>query len=338
MSRLFVPVVSGLLVLVLVLASSITWGLRQLNAPLEIPADGIFYEVSRGAALSSVTAELQQAGVIRSALVLNWYARLSGAETGIQAGEYRLMPGLTSLSLLEQFAAGDVYLHQFTIIEGWRFDEMLERLRANPAIVATDGDSADLMQALGAGDAHPEGQFLPDTYSFPRGTRDQDLLAWAHAAMQEVVEEAWRSRPEDSVLSSPYDGLILASIIEKETALDTERGIVSGVFHTRLRRGMRLQTDPTVIYGLGDAFDGDITRADLNRDTPYNTYTRGGLPPTPIALPGRASVLAAFAPVESGAVYFVATGDPDGSHYFSTTLEEHNAAVARYLARQSAGD
>ena len=336
MNKLFVPLVSGLLVLIVVLAVSVTWGLRQLNAPIEVPADGMFFEVSRGAALSTVTAQLQRAGVIRSAWVLDWYARLSGAATGIQAGEYRLTADLTSLTLLEKFAGGDVWLHQFTIIEGWRFNEMLERLRANPAIVATEASGEEIMRALGQADTHPEGQFLPDTYSFPRGTEDLELLGWAHAAMQEVVEDAWRNRPADSILSSSYDGLILASIIEKETALDTERGIVSGVFHTRLRRGMRLQTDPTVIYGLGAAFNGDITRADLNRDTPYNTYTRGGLPPTPIALPGRASVLAAFSPVESGAVYFVATGDPDGSHYFSTTLEEHNAAVARYLARQQA--
>jgi len=334
LNRLLVPVASGLLVLLLVLVLGVTWGLRQLNLPLEIPEQGIFFEVNRGAALSAVTGALQAEGVLQQAWVVDWYARLSGAETGIRAGEYRLMPGLTSLSLLEKFRAGDVYLHQFTIVEGWRFDEMLRRLRAHPAIAAGAGTGADIMAVLEQPDVHPEGQFLPDTYTFPRGTTDIELLRWANTALHSIVEQAWTERPVDSLLSEPYDGLILASIIEKETSLDAERGIISGVFHTRLRRGMRLQTDPTVIYGLGDDYTGDITRADLARDTPYNTYTRNGLPPTPIALPGRASIVAAFAPVESGAVYFVATGDPDGSHYFSSTLEEHNAAVARYLTRQ----
>jgi UPF0755 protein len=338
MSRLFVPVVSGVLVLLLVLVFGVTWSLRQLNAPLEIPDEGMFYEVSRGAALSTVTGQLQQAGVLHHAWVVDWYARLSGAETGIRAGEYLLVPGLTSVSLLEKFRAGDVYLHQFTIVEGWRFEEMLTRLRAHPARVSGPDSGAEIMTALGMPEDHPEGQFLPDTYSFPRGTADRELLEWAHAALQSVVEQAWAERPDGSILEEPYAGLILASIIEKETALDSERGIVSGVFHARLRRGMRLQTDPTVIYGLGAEFNGDITRADLARDTPYNTYTRNGLPPTPIALPGRASILAAFSPVESGALYFVATGEPDGSHYFSSNLEEHNAAVSRYLARQQAGE
>jgi UPF0755 protein len=215
---------------------------------------------------------------------------------------------------------------------------MLQRLRANPAIVAGSADGAAIMSELGSPETHPEGQFLPDTYSFPSGTRDVELLGWAHDALEQALDEAWNSRVAADILSDPYQGLILASIIEKETALESERALISGVFHRRLASGMRLQTDPTVIYGLGEAYDGNLTRADLADDTPYNTYTRGGLPPTPIALAGRASIIAAFQPAETAALYFVATGDPDGSHTFSNTLEEHNAAVRRYVERQRAGD
>ena len=240
--------------------------------------------------------------------------------------------------MLEKLSRGDVFLHQFTIVEGWRFDEMLVQLRQHPAIAAGDDSGAAIMVALGQAELHPEGQFLPDTYSFPAGTRDVELLRWAHSALQSELDEAWAGRSETGTLQNPYEGLILASIIERETALASERGLISGVMHERLRRGMRLQTDPTVIYGIGDSFNGNLTRADIDRDTPYNTYTRGGLPPTPIALAGAASIRAAFTPTESGALYFVATGDPDGSHVFSRTLEEHNAAVDRYVERQRARD
>jgi UPF0755 protein len=310
------------------------WSWRQLYEPLNLPADGMLFEVTRGAALKRVTSDLETKGVLNHPRLLDWYARLKGTATGIHAGEYQLTPGLTGIGLIELLVRGDVYLHQFTIIEGWRFNEMLGRLRANAAITSTDQDGPAIMAALGKPDVHPEGQFLPDTYSFPRGTTDLELLGWAHEALSAALDQSWRDRSEDNRLEDPYEGLILASIIEKETALDSERGLISGVFHERLRRGMRLQTDPTVIYGVGDAFNGDLTRAQLNTDTPYNTYTRAGLPPTPIALPGRASIQAAMSPVDSDALYFVATGDPDGSHVFSSTLEQHNAAVRRYLQRQ----
>ena len=314
------------------------WSWQQLNAPLNLPDDGILYEVQSGASLSAVTADLERLGVTRHPQLIAWYSRLRGTATRIHAGEYRLEPGLTAITLLAKLNRGEVYLHQFTIVEGWRFQDVLTRLRAHPAIAAGDASAAEIMSALGEPDLHPEGQFLPDTYSFPAGTRDVDLLGWAHTALQSALNEAWELRSGDSALGSPYEGLILASIIEKETALASERGLISGVMHERLRRGMRLQMDPTVIYGLGDSYDGNLTRADMDRDTPYNTYTRNGLPPTPIALPGKASIEAAFAPIESGAVYFVATGEPDGSHVFSRTLEEHNAAVDRYVERLSAGE
>jgi len=204
-------------------------------------------------------------------------------------------------------------------------------LRANPAIAATELDGPSIMSALGAAGVHPEGQFFPDTYRFPYGTPDLEILRLAHDSLAARLQEAWRNRSADLELTTDYEALILASIIEKETGLASERKLIAGVFHERLRRNMRLQTDPTVIYGLGDAFDGNLRRVDLERDTPYNTYTRAGLPPTPIALPGAGALEAAVAPENSGAIYFVATGRGDGSHYFSKTLEEHNRAVADYV-------
>jgi UPF0755 protein len=225
-------------------------------------------------------------------------------------------------------------LHQFTIVEGLRFADVLVALRAHPAIAATTLDGAAIMAEVGAANVHPEGQFFPDTYRFPLGTRDIQVLRLAHEALTTRLETAWRNRDANVLLKSAYEALTLASIIEKETRLPSERRLISGVFHERLRRNMRLQTDPTVIYGLGEAFDGNLRRQDLDSDTPYNTYTRSGLPPTPIALPGLGSIEAAVSPEITGAVYFVATGRDDGSHYFSATLEEHQRAVDAYLRQE----
>jgi peptidoglycan lytic transglycosylase G len=329
---------AGLVAAVVAVAVLAGWGWRQLNVPLSVPADGVLFEVQTGWSLTRVTTALASQGVVDSPRLMRWYARLRGEARKIHAGEYRLEPGLTAVALLDKLGRGDVYLYQFTIVEGWRFDEMLRRLREHPAIAAGTDDETGIMAALGEPGLSPEGEFLPDTYSFPRGTRDLELLRWAHSALRKLVDDAWATRTESGALSDPYDGLILASIIEKETALEGERALIAGVFEARLKRGMRLQTDPTVIYGLGAEFDGNLTRADLAHDTPYNTYTRAGLPPTPIALPGRASIHAAFSPADTDALYFVATGDPDGSHVFSRTLEEHNEAVRRYVARQRESD
>jgi UPF0755 protein len=228
---------------------------------------------------------------------------------------------------------GQVLVYQLTVIEGWRYTELIAAVRAHPAVKAGTSDPTQVMAELGLPDLHPEGQFLPDTYVFPRGTTDLEVLRWAHDALVKKLEQAWSARSPDVALVDPYESLILASIIEKETALADERRRISGVFHQRLQRGMRLQTDPTVIYGLGDGFDGNLRRRDLARDTPYNTYTRGGLPPTPIALPGAAAIDAALDPEFDGSLYFVATGEPDRSHKFSATLAEHNEAVRQYLQR-----
>ena len=231
--------------------------------------------------------------------------------------------------------AGRVRLHALTIVEGWTVQELLAAVRAHPAIRQTlTADSPESLAAeLGLARPHAEGLFFPDTYRFARGTSDVEVLRQAQALMQKKLASAWARRAPDLPLNDPYEALILASIVERETALDRERPLIAGVFLRRLRRGMRLQTDPTVIYGLGSTFDGDLRRRDLRSDTPYNSYTRAGLPPTPIALPGEASLLAAVQPAPGEALYFVATGLPDGSHVFSATLAEHEAAVARYLAR-----
>jgi len=320
---------SAAVIALLAAAATIAW--RELNTPLPLPEPAVLFEVQGGMPLATVTRTLAQRELLPTPRLLDWYARLRGDATRIRAGEYELEAGLTPVALLDMFVAGDVYLHRFAIVEGWRFSELVAALGTHPAIESSTLEATEVMAALGQPGVHPEGQFLPDTYSFPKDTAAIELLGWAHEALHSRLDAAWRARAADVGLASAYEALILASIIEKETALEAERALISGVFHRRLQRGMRLQADPTVIYGLGSDFDGNLTRPDLSRDTPYNTYTRSGLPPTPIALPGGPAIDAALAPAAGDTLYFVATGAPDGSHYFSTTLEEHERAVARYL-------
>jgi UPF0755 protein len=261
------------------------------------------------------------------------YGRLSGLAGQMKAGEYEVVAGTTPLGLVRQLVEGRVKLHTLTIVEGWTIRDLLRAIRKHPAIRHTLPVSGPngLARVLELPSDHPEGWFFPDTYRFPRDTADREVLTMAHARMRVMLEQAWSRRQSDLPLKNPYDVLILASIIEKETAVDRERVRVSGVFVRRLRMGMKLQTDPTVIYGLGEEFDGNLTRRQLNRDSPYNTYTRTGLPPSPISLPGESSLLAAVRPDDSQALYFVASGDDDGTHVFSATLREHNAAVRKYL-------
>jgi UPF0755 protein len=309
--------------------AALAW--RQLNTPLQVSAQDPLLRIAAGTPFNRVTANLAARGLLGQPWLLNVYARVTEKATRVRAGEYELTDGLTPVTLLDKLVSGDVFLHQITIVEGSRFAEVLAALRAHPAIAATDLDGAGIMSALGAPGVHPEGQFFPETYRFALGTSDVDVLRVAHEALAVHLEAAWRQRSPDLLLENEYEALTLASIIEKETALASERRLIAGVFHERLRRNMRLQTDPTVIYGIGETFDGNLRRQDLERDTPYNTYTRAGLPPTPIALPGADALLAAVTPEHNGAVYFVATGRGDGSHYFSSTLEEHERAVRDYL-------
>ena len=300
---------------------------------MNVSDDGDWLIVSPGAPLSQISEDLGGRGILEASWAFNAYARFSGDATRIHAGEYLIPTGTSPRQLLEQLVAGRVHLYDLTIIEGWTYADLISALRSHEAVDSRGFAPEAVMAGLGKPRIHPEGQFFPDTYRFPKGTQTMTILRQAHMAMQDALEGAWRQYRYTAVLQTPYDALILASIIEKETALPEERRRISGVFHRRLERGMRLQADPTVIYGLGDDFDGDLRRADLTSDTPYNTYTRSGLPPTPIALPGRHALSAALDPAPGSELYFVATGLGDGSHHFSTTFDEHREAVARYRSR-----
>lgn len=297
-------------------------------------AEAIVFDVRPGMGARAALSELAERGAIADKQAVELELRLKGWPT-IKAGRYEIAARASPSEIFAQLSAGRVILESLTVIEGWRFRDFRAALEKHPAIEVTlrGKSDAEVMAALGKPNEHPEGRFFPDTYRFAAGTTDLALLTLAYEKMAKVLAEAWEQRANNLPIKSPYEALILASIIEKETALASERPQIAGVFTARMRIGMRLQTDPTVIYGLGDRYDGNIRERDLRTDTPYNTYTRAGLTPTPIALPSREAVFAAVQPKETGALYFVATGLGDGSHYFSATYEEHNQALARYLAR-----
>ena len=308
-----------------------------LDTPLALPEAGRVLQVRPGDHLGAVVQALEDEGVT----AMDWRWRLIGRlqPVSIQVGEYLLAPPMKPADFLKLLGSGRVVQYRFTIVEGWDWIQLLEALAADPVLIQTIGEPvhpAEVEVIAEAFDApgleHAEGWFLPETYFFTRGERDVDILRRAHQAMKQALTEAWAQRALALPIESPYELLILASIVEKETALDDERGQIAGVLARRLQRGMRLQTDPTVIYGMGDAYDGNIRRRDLRTDTPYNTYTRHGLTPTPIALPGRKSLMAAANPSDGDALYFVANGD--GGHTFSATLEEHEAAVRKLIERQ----
>jgi UPF0755 protein len=292
-------------------------------------------EVAPGASVRGVVNMLGKRGVIADPQAVAVYLKAHRMQPKIKAGTYDIPARASPAEILKLFEQGNVVLEQLTIVEGSTFADLRRALEKHPAIVVTlrGKSDAQVMAAIGHENEFPEGRFYPDTYRFAAHTTDVDILKLAYSNMAGVLATAWEHRHENLPIHTPYEALILASIVEKETGLPAERARIAGVFVSRLRTGMRLQTDPTVIYGMGDKYDGDIRNRDLTTDTPYNTYTRAGLPPTPIALPGKESVLAAVQPEETGALFFVATGDGTGAHYFSKTLEEHNEAVRRYLAR-----
>lgn len=333
------------LILLLLIAALVSAGVfaylqyaRWHQAPLPV-ADVRTVSVPSGEALNQLADRLAAAGIIEHAWDLKLLARIRGDASRLKAGEYELQPGTTLARLLDMLVAGRVKLYSLTVVEGTSAKQLLIQLDVHPAIRQTlaTRDLEEVAAKLELPTPHAEGWFLPETYHFPLGTSDVEFLRRAYDAMHETLEAAWAQRAKDIPISTPYEALVLASIIEKETAVETERGRIAGVFARRLERGMRLQTDPTVIYGLGDDYDGDIRYRDLRTDTPYNTYTRGGLPPTPIALPSRESVLAAVNPEPGNALYFVARG-PGREHVFSETLEEHNRAVREYQKRRRALD
>jgi len=313
----------------LVFTAGMVWYASQ---PMRIP--GVSYpldfSIHRGSALKTASEELHRSGVLSRPWAFVLLARMQGLAGEIKAGSYALEQAATPLELLRKITQGDTVLGKLALIEGWTFQEVRRSVAANPALRHdTAGMSdAELLRAVGARETHPEGLFFPDTYFFDKGSSELSIYKRAYHAMQENLTASWSMRSPGLPYRSPYEALIMASIIEKETGAAEERPQIAAVFVNRLRIGMRLQTDPTVIYGLGTRFDGNLRRDDLLADTPYNTYTRGGLPPTPIALPGLAAIQAALHPDISKALYFVAKGS--GRHVFSETLDAHNRAVARY--------
>ncbi|MGB0955898.1 MAG: endolytic transglycosylase MltG [Panacagrimonas sp.] len=325
-----------LLLFIAALAWLLTDARDQLHAPLRIDGE-LRIEVAAGARLRDAIAQLQQAEALasdRQAIYLELWARLTGDAGRIKSGEYRIEAGNTALSVLRLWVDGAVVLHELQLIEGTRFADALNLVRAHPQLEQTlEGKSAEaIMRILGRDGQHPEGRLFPDTYRFPKRTRDVDFLRRAMSAMDAVLAQEWEKRAEDLPYDNADQALIMASIIEKETGKPEERQQIAGVFVRRLNKGMRLQTDPTIIYGLGDAFDGNLRKKDLLTDQPYNSYTRHGLPPSPICLPGRAAIHAALHPADGDALFFVSRGD--GSHQFSATLKAHERAVRIYQLKK----
>ncbi len=309
------------------LGGAAAWWLGQ---PLRMASTSLELEIEPGTSPRGVAQAVVNAGVQTDARLLYYWFRLSKQDRLIRAGNYELQAGLTPRTLLQKLVRGEESLRAITLVEGWTFRQMRAHI-AKDEFLKHDTQhmtEAELMAALGKPGMAAEGMFFPDTYTYAKGSSEMAVLRRAMHAMQRRLDEAWALRAVDTPLKSPYEALILASIVEKETGRASDRGQIAGVFINRLRVGMRLQTDPTVIYGLGEAFDGNLRRRDLQTDTPWNTYTRAGLPPTPIAMPGKQSLLAAVQPQATKAFYFVARGD--GSSHFSATLDEHNRAVNRY--------
>jgi UPF0755 protein len=331
----------SLVVLLLAAAAAMVWtGVRSLDTPLRLAAP-LRFKVPSGASFAHVATELAAQGIVANPKAWILYARWKGLAPSVKAGEYEIQPGTTPRELLTKMVNGQVLLHSFTIVDGWRVQDLLEALRHNPDITATlpeqasySVQAAEVMVKLGSPGTDAEGQFLPETYRFIGGTPDFEVLRQAHAALVHELEAAWTDRDPELPLHSANELLIMASIVEKESGLPQELPKIAGLYLHRLNIGMRLQADPTVIYGLGQRYDGNIHTVDLQTDGPYNTYTRVGLPPTPIALAGAAAIHATARPEKTDAIYFVASTKGDGSHVFSATLEQHNAAVAAYVAHQ----
>jgi UPF0755 protein len=303
---------------------------RFLANPVSLPEPSTVFEVPRGANIRQVAQQLAGLGILSRPYYLLILALQRGDQGRLKAGEFELKAGMRPADLLERLTSGKVIQYPVTLVEGWTFRQAVASIAAHPRFGSdlAGKTDAELMEALGRPGEHPEGRLFPDTYSFPGGTFGLEVLRRALGRMDQVLSEEWGQRAEGLPIETPYQALILASIIEKETAVPAERPAIGGVFVRRLQKGMRLQTDPTVIYGLGERFDGNLRREDLREVTPYNTYVIDGLPPTPIALPGREAIRAALNPEPGNSLYFVARGD--GTHVFSRTLEEHNAAVRAY--------
>jgi UPF0755 protein len=328
-----------LLFLVVLVALALGFGYQlqqqKLDQPLALTAERSLL-ISKGTGFGALARQLAEEGLIDDPLWLRIEARLNPAITHIKAGEYRLEPGMSLSRLLEKALAGDTISYRFTFVEGMTFRQLMTALADNDVlqVKAAEMSEAELLQHLGSEAEAIEGLFLAETYHFERGMSDLQLLERAHADLNAFLQQAWEERAKELPYRTAYEALIMASIIERETGVPEERGKIAGVFVRRLERGMRLQTDPTVIYGMGERYNGRITRADLRRPTPWNTYVIDGLPPTPIAIAGREAIRAALHPEDGKALYFVAKGD--GTHQFSNTLQEHNRAVREYQLQRRA--
>ncbi|MEN9455446.1 MAG: hypothetical protein RL210_965 [Pseudomonadota bacterium] len=306
------------------------WFAWFLNTPLNLKQLPQIFTVRTGSTLKAASRQLANQGILPEPWSFWLFARVMGKGSEIKAGSYQITEPITPPQLLEKLVSGDFHLSVVTVIEGWSFKQMRAALNQNLNLQHDSQhlSDAELLHKLGLNYAHAEGLFFPDTYFAALGSSDLQILKRAHQTMQKHLQAAWAERAPGLPYRNPYEALIMASIVEKETGRDADRNLVAAVFVNRLKKGMRLQTDPTVIYGLGDKFDGNLRKIDLLTDTPYNTYTRGGLPPSPIALPGLKSLHSALNPANSNALYFVARGD--GSSHFSSTLTEHNRAVNQY--------
>jgi len=319
---------SALLLLIAIgIVAAAAWWIGQ---PLHLPASPYTFDVKSGATLRSIARELANANVLPHEHALVLLARLRRADRAIKAGNYEITSGITLSQLLAKLTQGDVTQSGLTVIEGSTYSELLNALKANAQIGRSTPELAVAETAARLGIPHPsaEGWFFPDTYFFSGGTQDLALLARGYRLMQSRLDEAWAKRAADLPLKNAYEALILASMVEKETGNAADRPLIASVFVNRLRSGMRLQSDPTVIYGLGGRFDGNLRKRDLEEDSPYNTYVRDGLPPTPIALPGQASIDAATRPPKTAYLYFVSRGD--GTSEFTANLADHNRAVAKF--------
>ena len=327
----------GLAALLVAALLAAAWLAYFTLLPVALPQAPYEFTVHAGTSLRGVARHLAADGVLPEAESLWIVGRLLGKDRTIQAGVYRLDKPATSYALLQKLARGDVVVLELVFVEGSTYRQWLAELAAEPRVRHTlaGRNEAQVREALAIDSPSAEGWFFPETYRFPPGSADIDILKRAHAAMAKRLADAWATRDADLALRTPYEALVLASIVEKETAVAEERPLVAAVMLNRLKRGMRLQTDPTVIYGMGENYEGNIRKKDLTTDTPWNTYTRDGLPPTPIAMPGASALAAAVHPAQSPFLYFVARGD--GSHEFSRTLEEHNRAVAKYQLKQGRG-
>ncbi len=304
-----------------------------LKAPVTLTPETEIFEIKSGSNIKQVASQLEEKGIVQHGLLFLAHARVTDMAHKLKAGEYKLEAGMTADDVLKKFVSGQTLQYQLPIIEGRTFKEIVNNIRNHPQIEQTlsDADYATIMTKLGAPEGmRPEGWFFPDTYNFPRKTTDLEFLQRSYKEMQDYLKQAWDGREQNPQLRNEYEALILASIVEKETGLPEERPLIARVFLNRLAKGMLLQTDPTVIYGIGDKYDGNIRKTDLQTDTPFNTYTRAGLPPTPIATPSKAAIDAVMHPATSDVLYFVAT-EPGGASYFSETYDEHQLAVKRYI-------